>query len=134
MRKGNRKVKLELSGYVNEALLFWDDGLESNVYQGTNDVQRSRFRFKGESKINDEWKAGFLIELGVRANRLSRTDERTDEGGSEIDLRYSAMVHRQQAIGPRLAWQHVVRHGRHHRTQYRQLDPLRPSSRRRSGT
>ena len=25
-RKGNRKVKLEISGHVNEALIFWDDG------------------------------------------------------------------------------------------------------------
>ena len=28
-RKGNRKVKLEVSGQVNEALFFWDDGVES---------------------------------------------------------------------------------------------------------
>jgi len=31
-RKGNRKVSLTVSGSVNEALLFWDDGFESNVY------------------------------------------------------------------------------------------------------
>ena len=35
-RKGNRKVKLEVSGQVNEALLIWDDGVESqcrHLYQ-----------------------------------------------------------------------------------------------------
>lgn len=31
-RKGNRKVKLTLSGHVNEAVLFWDDGRERNAY------------------------------------------------------------------------------------------------------
>lgn len=102
VRKGNRKVKLELSGHVNEAVLFWDDGddsntvspsfqsEDSNIYQGTNDVARTRFRLKGDAKIADDWKAGFLIEFGVRANRLTRTDEQTDEGGTAIDLRHSA--------------------------------------------
>ncbi|MGQ0671428.1 MAG: porin [Hyphomicrobium sp.] len=90
VRKGNRKVKLELSGHLNEAVLFWDDGLEDNTYVGTNDVQRSRFRFKGEAKIADDWKAGYLLEIGVRGNRLSRTDDGTDEGVGGLDLRYSA--------------------------------------------
>lgn len=89
-RKGNRKVSLEVSGQVNEALLFWDDGLESNVYVGTNDTARSRFRFKGSAKIKDDWKAGYLLEIGVRANRLSRTNETTDEGESELDIRHNA--------------------------------------------
>ena len=35
-RKGNRKVSLTVSGWVNEAVFFWDDGHESNVYVGTN--------------------------------------------------------------------------------------------------
>ena len=30
-RKGNRKVKLEVSGQVNEAVIFWDDSVEDNV-------------------------------------------------------------------------------------------------------
>lgn len=90
-RKGNRKVKLEVSGQVNEAVLFWDDGVESNVGVYTNDASRSRFRFKGEAKINDEWKAGYLLEIGVRANNSKRFDQdlasNTDENG--FDLRHS---------------------------------------------
>lgn len=79
-RKGNRKVKLEVSGLVNEALLFWDDGDRSDVYVGTNDAARTRFRFKGEGKITDDLKAGYLLEIGVRANRLNRTDQFNDNG------------------------------------------------------
>jgi hypothetical protein len=56
-RKGNRKVSLEISGHVNEAVLFWDDGAESNAYIVTNDNERTRFRFKGKAKI-DNWEAG----------------------------------------------------------------------------
>ena len=43
-RKGNRKVSLEVSGQVNEAIMFWDDGFESNAYVVGNDTGRSRFR------------------------------------------------------------------------------------------
>ena len=41
-RKGNRKVSLTVSGWVNEAVFFWDDGNERNVYVGTNFIEQSR--------------------------------------------------------------------------------------------
>lgn len=99
VRKGNRKVKLEVSGQVNESILIWDDGGSANsesgnAYVGTNDTARSRFRFRGEAKIADDWKAGYLLEIGVRTNRLSRTDQDVDDGppgtDSGLDLRHSA--------------------------------------------
>jgi len=67
-RKGNRKVSLQLYGWVNEAVFFWDDGTEQNVYIGTNTLEQSRFGFKGEAKINGEWSAGYKIEIGLKAN------------------------------------------------------------------
>lgn len=90
-RKGNRKVKLEVSGHVNEAIMFWDDGSESNAYVVTNDNARSRFRFKGEAKINEDWKAGYLLELGVRTanSKRSTQDDALGEGNRALDLRHS---------------------------------------------
>ena len=99
-RKGNRKVSLTVSGSVNEALLFWDDGFESNVYQGTNDAARGRFRFQGDARINKEWSAGYLLEIGVRSNRLNRTSQNAPHGltnlpggatqdAAGLDLRHS---------------------------------------------
>ena len=46
-RKGNRKVSLQLYGWVNEAVMWWDDGTEQNVYVGTNTLEQTRFGFKG---------------------------------------------------------------------------------------
>jgi len=90
-RKGNRKVKLEVSGHVNEAVIFWDDGVESNAGVYTNDASRTRFRFKGDAKIADDWKAGYLLEVGVRANNSKRFDQDAttpmEENG--LDLRHS---------------------------------------------
>lgn len=51
-RKGNRKVSLTISGYVNEQIQWWDDGAEQNVYQGTNESDQTRFRFTGKAKID----------------------------------------------------------------------------------
>ncbi len=41
-RKGNRKVSLTMSGWVNEAVFFWDDGVEKNAYVGTNSLEQTR--------------------------------------------------------------------------------------------
>ncbi|MCK5496440.1 MAG: hypothetical protein KAI80_08525, partial [Hyphomicrobiaceae bacterium] len=35
-RKGNRKVSLSVYGKVNQAVMFWDDGVEDNAYVVTN--------------------------------------------------------------------------------------------------
>src|SRR5690606_6107915 len=43
-RKGNRKVSLTVSGFVNEMVMFWDDGHESNAYVVTNGHAPTRFR------------------------------------------------------------------------------------------
>ena len=64
-RKGNRKVSLTVSGWVNEAVFFWDDGTERNVYVGTSPVEQSRSGFLGEAKIDADWSAGYIIEIGV---------------------------------------------------------------------
>lgn len=90
-RKGNRKVSLEVSGHVNEAILWWDDGEESNVGTYTNDDARTRFRFKGEAKIDADWKAGYLIEIGVRSSNSKRftQDDDNGEGAGALDLRHS---------------------------------------------
>ena len=64
-RKGNRKVSLTISGWVNEAVFAWDDGVENNVYVGTNALEQSRFKFAGEAKIDSDWSAGYTLEIGV---------------------------------------------------------------------
>ena len=82
-RKGNRKVKLEVSGHVNEALLIWDDGTESNAGIYTNDDARTRFRFKGTAKITDDVSAGYLLEIGVRGANSKRFNQENNEGCTE---------------------------------------------------
>src|SRR5688572_14781453 len=89
-RKGNRKVKLEIYGQINEAVMFWDDGFEQNAYVVTNDASRTRFGFKGGAKINDDWSANFKIEVGIRTASSKRTNQNDAAaiGSSGFDLRH----------------------------------------------
>jgi predicted porin len=91
-RKGNRKVSLTVYGQVNEAVLMWDDGFESNQTIATNDNARTRFGFKGEATIADGWKAGYMLEIGVRGNnskRFNQNENTADIGDRGLDVRHS---------------------------------------------
>ena len=87
-RKGNRKVSLAISGHVNEAVIFWDDGVEQNVYQVTGENSRTRVRFRGGADISDDLYAKYRLELGFRTSRLSRVTADNDDEPL-LDLRYS---------------------------------------------
>ena len=92
-RKGNRKVKLTVSGHVNEAVIFWDDGYEQNAYVVSNNNSRTRFRFVGDAKISADWSAGYLLEIGARYANSGNRNQTTPGGGSNsntIDIRHSA--------------------------------------------
>jgi hypothetical protein len=77
-RKGNRKVSLTVSGWVNEAVFWWDDGTEKNVYVGTNLIEQSRVRFVGEAKIDKDWSAGYILELGVQGSPSNQWNQFSD--------------------------------------------------------
>jgi hypothetical protein len=100
-RKGNRKVSLTVSGQINEAVMFWDDGVESNINQVTNETYRGRFRFVGNAKIDANWSAGYLLEIGYRGGRQDQTSQLTDEGASNntLDVRHSAWWLQHKQLG-----------------------------------
>ena len=84
-RKGNRKVSLTLSGHVSQAILFWDDGFESNVYivgNANDSYNQSNFSFNGEAEISADWTAGFQFTIRVN-NALSADVNQFDDDASE---------------------------------------------------
>jgi hypothetical protein len=81
-RKGNRKVSLEISGWLNKTVLFWDDGIRNDVYAGIdNDAAQSRFQFSGMAKISPDVTAGFLYQFGGHGALTSRVDQ--SNGGDD---------------------------------------------------
>lgn len=92
-RKGNRKVSLTVSGFLNQGVLFWDDGGERNAYVVTNESAPDRVRFVGEAKISEGWGAGYFLELGTRGAREDRVTQSDPDGGSSANgvyVRHSA--------------------------------------------
>lgn len=77
VRKGNRKVKLTLSGVVHKGILYHDaDGMPGDgklsIYDGTTDP--SRIRLDGEAKVSGTWAAGFAIEIAFAGNTARGID------------------------------------------------------------
>ncbi len=100
-RKGNRKVSLEIYGQLNEAIIFWDDGGESNVAVVTNDNGRGRVGFRGKAKINDDWEAGYRLEIGVRSVNSKRftQDDPHATANSGLDMRDSHWYLKSKSLG-----------------------------------
>jgi len=79
-RKGNRVVSLQITGAVNEAILAWDDGVDSDAYVVTNTGYQTRLNFLGTGQINPDLKAGFVVTLGIFGSPSFTVDQTTDEG------------------------------------------------------
>ncbi len=75
VRKGNRKVSLQLYGQVSQSVLFWNDGDEQNVYVLENNNTKNRLGVRGSAKINSDWSAGYQIELQIRSGRSSSANQ-----------------------------------------------------------
>lgn len=93
VRKGNRKVSLQIYGQVSEAIIWWNDGAESNVYVQEMMGAQNRLGFTGTAKINNDWSAGFRLELQIRA--------------LPVEFRQPALARRQQQR-PDCGLQHAV--------------------------
>jgi predicted porin len=85
-RKGNRNVSLTVSGWVNENVMWFDDGGESNAYVGTNPVEQSRVRFVGEAKITPDWSAGYVLELGIFGANSTAWNQNNPDGATSNNL------------------------------------------------
>ena len=103
--KGNRRVSLTVSGHVHEAIFAFDvdsddDSVDgSNVYIGTHNSSRSRFRFRGDANINADWSAGFFMEFGVRRNALNATSQDDAREDAGIDIRHEALYVKSKTLG-----------------------------------
>jgi len=93
-RKGNRKVSLTISGQINESIMYWDDGVEQNIYYGVNHINSSsRFRFTGDAKFGGDWSAGYLMEIETQAKSDSNDMVQFDQSngsGVGVVVRHNA--------------------------------------------
>ena len=92
VRKGNKKVSVQIYGKVNYATMWWDDGGEQNVYTVNNYNESTRTGIKGKAKIAGDWEAGYRLEWEYRhaaSNRLNQFDD--NDGVPDLAVRWSQM-------------------------------------------
>jgi len=75
VRKGNRKVSLQISGYVSQHVLFWNDGTQKDMYIGDGGNYGSRWRFTGTAKISPTLTAGFLYEQQFHSTGINAQNQ-----------------------------------------------------------
>ncbi|MEN8723088.1 MAG: porin [Alphaproteobacteria bacterium] len=56
------KIKVTLYGQVNPAMIYIDDGLDSEMFFAMNDASSDRLGLKAKGKIDDKWSGGAKIE------------------------------------------------------------------------
>ena len=95
VRKGNKKVSVQIYGKVNRAVEFWDDGHEKNTYVVNNAMESTRTGIKGTAKIVGDWTAGYRLEWEYRealSQQLNQfNDNNLNDSNGNIFVRWSQM-------------------------------------------
>jgi hypothetical protein len=79
VRKGTRKVSVTISGQISQQLMFWDDGVQKDMYLSGPAQSNSRWRITGSAKISPSISAGFIYEF--EAFRSGSTSQNQANGG-----------------------------------------------------
>jgi len=71
---GAQAMSFKVSGHIDRALTYANNGENSAVGQVDNNGSDSRFRFTGSQVMNNGMKVGFLYEMGIKKNSSSSWD------------------------------------------------------------
>jgi predicted porin len=82
-------VKYKLSGQVNRAMVFMDDGVQSDIRSVDNIASGTRFRLRGSEDMGNGMKVGFYWELQTSSNPSSgaRPDQNSDGNQNTNNIR-----------------------------------------------
>ena len=83
----NERVKLSISGQINRAINFADDGDSTKAYFVDNDASNSRLRFLGTGTATDDLTLGTQIEVAIAPNESSDVNQDNEDTGDFFDQR-----------------------------------------------
>jgi predicted porin len=78
-------LDFKISGQLNRAMLWGDNGNDDDLKFVDNDNSSTRFRFTGSNQFDENWKVGFKWENQMESNS-SADDSLNDDGDGEIDI------------------------------------------------
>ncbi len=96
IHSGKDQVKLRVTGQVNRAVIFADDGFETQTRHVDNDFSSSRFRWRADAKVNNDIKVGGLIEIQVEPN-----SNFGNRGGGDQDTESDTESNTNSRLSPR---------------------------------
>jgi predicted porin len=84
-------VDFKISGQINRAVLWGDNGHDDDIKFVDNDNSSTRFRFTGENTFDELWKVGIVWEVQMESNSSSEDGidigENGDIGGTSFTER-----------------------------------------------
>ncbi|MFZ2100010.1 MAG: hypothetical protein WAU86_05550 [Oricola sp.] len=96
---GNERVKLAISGQVNRAVNFADDGDKTKAYFVDNDVSNTRVRFEGTAAVTDTTTVGSTVEVAFSPNNSYDVSQDNESADDFTDVRKADLWARNDAYG-----------------------------------
>ena len=84
-------LDISVSGHVNRAIRFADNGVNSDVQNIDGSASKSRFGFTAEGEVMPGITAGAHIEYGSSNNGGGSLDVEAEDGGANFDPRHSLL-------------------------------------------
>jgi predicted porin len=77
-------IDVKLSGQVNRAVMYMDDGTDAEIRHVDNSNSSTRFRFTGSEKLSNGMSAGITWEVQMQSNASAavKLNDTTDAGGA----------------------------------------------------
>lgn len=82
-------LDFKLSGQLNRAVLWGDNGNDDDIKFVDNDNSSTRFRFTGENEFDNKWKVGFRWENEMQSNPSNSTDIDIGQNGDSTDVSFN---------------------------------------------
>ena len=82
-------VDFKISGHINRAILWGDNGKDSDLKFVDNENSNSRFRFTGGNDFDEMWKVGIVWEVEMESNTSSSTDIDIGENDDSDDVTFT---------------------------------------------
>jgi hypothetical protein len=80
-------IDFAISGQVNRALMYVNDGDEDKLFFVDNENSSTRFRFRGSNEFEGGWTVGFLWEVEMQSNSSDEVSMDDDSDIGDITFR-----------------------------------------------
>ena len=90
VHRGRKRIELTVSGQVNRAIRYANDGTNDQIQHVDNDNSGTRVRWVGKGRLNEDISAGTVIEFNVttaQSTTLSLQENQNVSSGDGIKLR-----------------------------------------------